>query len=107
MLTPAPARERVARGAHFLDRYDPQWHQKVDPERLNIASGRDCIWGQLTGNYDKRPWQLRLAAFLGRNRQLGFLPDDEFWDLDAGHLNRAWREAIKVRRDRDASPAGA
>jgi hypothetical protein len=41
------ARDRVAKGAALLDKYIPDWRSKVDPKRLDIASGAYCIVGQV------------------------------------------------------------
>lgn len=89
--------QRVAKGARFLDRYDPNWPEKIDRDRLNIANATDCIWGQLTGGYSKRP-KFRLML---REYRLGFTPDDfDGWFWSVGPLNAAWIDAINERRAR-------
>src|SRR5690606_6748890 len=44
------ARDRVQKGAAFLDEILPGWHQIIDLDTLNLASGCKCICGQL-GTY--------------------------------------------------------
>jgi hypothetical protein len=89
------AEERAERGARWLDRHYPTWVTKVDPDRLDIGSSIDCIWGQLVGNYYDRPW-LRLFR---REVRLGFCADRDLgrrWD--AAELTKAWRNEIAARR---------
>lgn len=46
-----PYARRVRRGIAFLDRVHPGWRNKINPKRLDIASSRDCVLGQLYGDY--------------------------------------------------------
>lgn len=39
--------QRVAQGAQWLDAVYPEWVDHIDVEHLDIASGVDCICGQL------------------------------------------------------------
>jgi hypothetical protein len=50
-FTPELARERAARGAAFLDAYDPDWYTAIDRNTLDMADGVLCILGQLRGEY--------------------------------------------------------
>lgn len=44
---------RVAKGAEFLDRQRPGWASRVATDRLVMSSCRECILGQLYGEYTK------------------------------------------------------
>lgn len=52
------ARIAVAKGATLLDRKMPNWHQKIDLSRLDLANGEACVLGQLfTGQQSIRRWR--------------------------------------------------
>lgn len=87
---------RAARGARWLDRREPGWAGRVDPDRLDILSARNCVWGQLYGNYRSLSASL---LFFGRQRRFGFYPDRDLgFDWDARDLTEAWRNEIRYRR---------
>ena len=47
-----PAEARVARGARLLDEYwGPGWRDRIDRDRLDMASDFGCVLGQLYGWY--------------------------------------------------------
>lgn len=39
--------ERVQRGASWLDEVRPNWRSQINPDRLDIASGWNCVLGQV------------------------------------------------------------
>ena len=41
----------VARGAAFLDTYDPRWWEKIAPADLDLSDDSMCILGQNFGSY--------------------------------------------------------
>ncbi|GAA2321301.1 hypothetical protein GCM10010149_87890 [Nonomuraea roseoviolacea subsp. roseoviolacea] len=45
--TNAPVAERVAFGAKTLDELAPEWFRKIEKDRLDIASGSECVIGQV------------------------------------------------------------
>lgn len=46
-----PYETEVKRGIKLLDRVRPGWRQKIDPLRLDMDRGCDCILGQIEGHY--------------------------------------------------------
>lgn len=112
-ITPEKVRKRVERGAAYLDEVDPGWYRHVDSETLELADGRQCVLGQLHGEF-------RLG--LGRSQVLtmssapranlspvayGFkcvegVPDD--WQAyDYELLTASWKEAVRRRQQADPS----
>ena len=90
---------RVARGAVALDKAMPGWAEKIDTKILNLASFSDCICGQLYGNYDWAPDEVRW----GENRRLsgfdtGFIPSRASVMKDNKALVKAWKDAIAERK---------
>jgi hypothetical protein len=47
MRTRAAEREAAANGATLLDERMPGWHDKIDLDRLDLASEKTCVLGQL------------------------------------------------------------
>jgi hypothetical protein len=84
--------ERVAAGAALLDEKRPGWEMEIDCARLNIASRRDCMCGQLYGEYATGVVKLGVEP-----AEYGFLTlklqPETFEELTEG-----WRETIAARR---------
>lgn len=75
MTTPADHDRHVAAGIEFLNEREhvtvpANWRQRIDLERLSIASGFDCVLGQLFGTYDEACTMLDLSY--DRAVELGF-----------------------------------
>lgn len=90
-------RARVAAGAAYLDVVKPGWHNKIDVERLNLASCHQCVIGQLVGEY------IVAAVGLSTNADaavLGFYvtPDDREKGIYYDALTRRWAKVIKARQ---------
>ena len=83
--------ECVTRGAEMLDRQRPEWYREIDMARLNIASGKDCICGQLFGDYGVGARELGVT---GEPHNYGFT-GGAFRPIP--ELNEAWREAVANR----------
>jgi len=114
------ARVRAGSGAAYLDGVDPGWHTRLNPATLELADGAQCVLGQLHGGFRAGLFRARILdlssaplaslspvdlGFQAR-RDLG----DELEALDYAFLNRAWREAIRQRREqaeRAATPVPA
>lgn len=118
-ITPAYARQRVRRGATYLDDLDPDWHRRVDPDTLELANGQACVLGQLHGDFRMGLGRAQILNLTSAPRPslspvaYGFqclqrVPDAA-QDRDYDLLNRAWQEAIRERqrRDFDARPPDA
>jgi hypothetical protein len=108
------ARERVRRGAAYLDAADISWHPRLTPATLELADGAHCVLGQLHGGFRTGLLRARILdlssaplaslspvdlGFQAR-RDLG----EEIEALDYTFLNRAWREELDRRRDHVAAP---
>lgn len=110
-VTLAYARERVARGANYLDEVDPGWYRHVDPETLVLADGSACVLGQLHGGYRRG---------LGRSSLLNFssAPFASLSPVDYGFqgvdgvsedvqardyelLDAAWSREVRRRQEED------
>lgn len=114
------ARVRAGSGAAYLDEVGPGWHTRLNPATLELADGAQCVLGQLHGGFRAGLFRARILdlssaplaslspvdlGFQAR-RDLG----DELEALDYAFLNRAWREAIRQRREqaeRAATPVPA
>jgi len=109
-------RERVGRGAEYLDESDPGWHRRIDPGTLELGSGNRCVLGQLHGEF-------RLG--LGRSGMLSLSSapraslspvahgfkcvggvSEEWQARDYELLTQAWRTAIRVRWTEDTMGDG-
>ena len=95
MMTKLAAR-RAARGAAFLDQKDQTWFEKVDPAKLHMGSNRDCVLGQVYGEFTHG---LRESGLRGSTWEairfgffVGFLPGVSF------RLREAWKREIASRR---------
>lgn len=115
-ITEDAVQKRVQRGAEYLDEMDPGWHRRIDPDTLELDSGRHCVLGQLHGEF-------RLG--LGRSDVLSLSSAPRFslspvaygfkcvegvseaWQKrDYELLTRAWRAAVRIRWAEDATGDG-
>ena len=98
-------RDRAAAGAAFLDRAEPDWFKRVNPETLDLAHGNLCVLGQLYGTY-RQGIGRHNALFQNteKSQKLGFVgncnPDSYFGRLRGGwnRLTRAWKNEIEKRQ---------
>jgi hypothetical protein len=110
------ARERVERGASFLDDADPGWYRRVDAASLELEHGTSCVLGQLHGDFRLGLGRADLINLSSAPRASlspsahGFQcvqnVSDEDQARDYEHLTQAWTEAIETRIERDASGDG-
>jgi len=110
-ITPARARERVQRGAEYLDDMDPEWYRRVDAESLELGNGRHCILGQLHGEFRLGLGRSHLITLSSAPRAslspvaYGFKCVDDVPDAwrtyDYELLNEAWRQAVRTRQEND------
>ena len=106
-ITPEQARQRVARGADYLDEEHPGWHQHIDPETLELSEGSCCVLGQLHGDFRlglARASVLDMSSAPRANLSpvdLGFLCVQgvaEVWQAqDYRNLNQAWQDEVARR----------
>lgn len=105
---------RAQAGSRYLDEtFGPEWHQRIDRDKLNIASPLNCILGQLL-------W----GASWNECAKIGFVPirrciDSGFscglWDFvyflhlpwisrSFHRLNEAWQLVLEERMTQDTLP---
>jgi hypothetical protein len=108
----ASVQERVAAGAAALDKINPGWESKVNPDTLNVSRADACVLGQVYGFYFEAPYALTdhgpaygfydnvslrsldLQYMGGEARQrLGAEVDAEYKALTA-----AWKDLLAARR---------
>jgi hypothetical protein len=63
---------RVRAGVAFLDENKPGWHEYVIPYALNMASGCDCVLGQVYGDFYVAQDALFGDDFEAQTVRLGF-----------------------------------
>lgn len=105
------ARERVRRGAAYLDEVDAEWYRRVDPVTLRLSSGSSCVLGQLHGSFRTGLSRARLIDMSSAPRvslspvAYGFQcvegVSEVVQDRDYAHLDTAWREAVRERQASD------
>ena len=115
-ITEEKVRERVQRGAAYLDEMDPGWHRQVDPNTLELESGRQCVLGQLHGEFRLGLGRSRLISLSSAPRAslspvaYGFKcvegVSDEWQARDYELLTAAWRNAVLARTVDDSRGDG-
>ena len=106
-ITEEKVRERVQQGAAYLDEMDPGWHRQVDPNTLELGSGRQCVLGQLHGEFRLGLGRSRLISLSSAPRAslspvaYGFKcvegVSGEWQARDYELLTAAWRNAVLAR----------
>jgi len=99
---------RAAAGARLLDRHEPGWQHRVDPDQLDAEDVDRCVLGQLFGGYE--PGLAELAA-CRCDEVAAYHRDPVAWaaahgfDLDVTEpraafreLTAAWRAELARRR---------
>jgi hypothetical protein len=86
---------------------DPGWHRQVDPNTLELGSGRQCVLGQLHGEFRLGLGRSRLISLSSAPRAslspvaYGFKcvegVSDEWQARDYELLTAAWRNAVLAR----------
>jgi hypothetical protein len=105
--------QRVAAGAVFMDLSTPGWHLAVDPDRLDLGSACNCIFGQQFGHF---AGGLRVYALTRQQAvDLGFLTEVAYrrksgmtpaewvaynlrYEAESDALTAAWSDEIETRR---------
>jgi hypothetical protein len=112
-ITPKRVRERVQRGAAYLDDVDPEWYQHVDADTLELGDGRHCILGQRHGEFRLGLGRSHLISMSSAPRAslspvaYGFKcvegVSEEWQAYDYELLTAAWKEAVRRRQEIDSS----
>lgn len=91
-----PIPDRVEAGVRLLDSEIPDWWQRINLDRLDIACCFRCVVGQLYGDYDDGVETLELDLFGYKTVDaLGF--ESSSYDDDR-RLTVVWRNRIEARR---------
>jgi hypothetical protein len=85
--------ERIAPGVALVDRAYPDWPERIDPDRLDLASWTRCVGGQLEGSYCE--FATRFALHDDPVLAAAFNADHP---SEAPALTEAWRVATERRR---------
>lgn len=95
--------ERVANGVAWLDENRPGWLGDIRIERIDIASGCNCILGQTFGRYEDSPESARWAegySFIAVDRGfMGSALTVERVEDDERALADEWKRVIAARRE--------
>jgi hypothetical protein len=88
-------KEAVRETALKLDRNMPGWEKCIDEDRLNIASSKHCMFGQLYGNFSKGLKRLGIPAGYeaGVALTMGSKTPHEDW----ARLKELWLQEIDLR----------
>lgn len=92
-------KEAVRETALKLDWDRPGWEECIDADRLNIASAKNCILGQVYGGFGKglEALGIRVGAEAGVSLCMGSKTPRQDWH----RLRALWLEEISVRRSGD------
>lgn len=84
--------ERVDNGAGLLDQYGPHdWRERIDPARLDIDTGTNCVIGQLYGDWEQGLAELELRDWSDDATFYGLYPAE---DGDGEALTASWRSLL-------------
>jgi hypothetical protein len=98
---------RVARGAAWLDTFDPDWVDAIDLNALDLQSCEQCVLGQRFGRYDHGV--TLLASDTGRidmhvRSEFGFSTWGIEKQVSYDDLTMRWRKYITRRRAHASQP---
>jgi hypothetical protein len=98
--------DRVRRGAELLDRWQPGWERKISIDRLAMYDCDRCIVAQIYGDFYSGMGQMELLGMSKAAEKHGFSlagrqpSERHLWNA----LAAAWRDEIRARLEREASP---
>ena len=93
----------VRAGALLLDKEKPGWWEEVDVDQLDMGGVRNCVLGQLQGDYATGIDKLGISSFAEASR-LGFyisIRENCSWAKRRGLykvLTKAWTKEIADRQ---------
>lgn len=79
---------QVESGARLLDNKNADWLDKIDFTVLDLASGKECVLGQVFGSYDSGLVKVGIYSSAAA-QSYGF---NASWDYDG--LAKAWKDAF-------------
>lgn len=92
---------RVRAGVAFLDENKPGWHEFVIPQVLNMASGCNCVLGQVYGDFYRAERDLFDEECGPTAVRLGFDASDQGIprvDAEFDALRRLWSYVVRTRQ---------
>lgn len=111
LITEEKVRERVQRGAEYLDEVDPGWYRRIDAETLELEDGRHCVLGQLHGEFQLGLGRSDVLTLSSAPRAslspvtYGFKcvegVSEEWQARDYELLTQRWRGAVRERQQGD------
>lgn len=109
LITEEKVRKRVRRGAEYLDRVDPGWAGRIDAETLELEDGRQCVLGQLHGEFQLGLGRSDVLTLSSAPRAslspvtYGFKcvegVSEEWQARDYELLTQMWTEAVRRRQE--------
>lgn len=99
--------QRVAKGAAWLDTVRPGWRDSISLDKLDIASGCECVCGQTFGGYSIGTELLRGSVPYDTEGYYGIVVGHAFLHqfTDLAELNAEWRRVIHQGRELPTHPA--
>lgn len=91
-------RARAAAGAALLDRLVPGWWRRIRLRPLDINDCKECITGQLFGDYDRGLEKLHLGQLDGPVYGFTSYDTEDGGDYGMWALTQAWKDEIRKRR---------
>ncbi len=83
--------EDVLRGVALLDAEVPRWRERVKPKRLHLVNCKECVLGQVFGDFESGFNALGLTWYDAES--YGFVLDSGD-PHRYGWLTRAWRKVL-------------
>ena len=97
-------RQRVEKGAAWLDRERPGWRDRIDLSNLDLGSGRHCVLGH---EFEREAANVWLSGF---TYALRIYKHSVNWDVEhgfcpstsrSGPLTRAWKVVIAIAKEKE------
>lgn len=87
----------IEEAAVILDREKPGWEKKVDSTKLNMRGVRECILGQVFGNYDTAMSNLFNMGDKSADNIFGYMASTEKWTEEINKRLNKKEEIVKPR----------
>ena len=93
--------KQIERGVAKLNKHYPGWYNDVNPYWLDMSSCRDCVLGQLYGQYIRGFWKIRMLPLTGG--MYGFNHRLITGVFDRIMLSRDWSRTILALREAECA----
>lgn len=97
--------EAVQRGIELLEKYEINWYQKINTDKLSLSPWNACVMGQMAGLGINGHNLKELAKWLSRARIDGHLISHYGLSAVNGNgeeLVKEWTKQINLRKHADA-----